>query len=156
MKTILLCSFLVGLLFMGCTKNESDFDNPNNVQLKSASSSKGIIEKKTVEPCWFLLYCGDVQFDYLEGEMNCHWRTKLEKGEYKWSILTISGTITRPSTGEIFRVHETDFYDKHTMGIWKWHLNLQGDQGSHIINQFTADWNTMSYTIDKAICPPEN
>ncbi len=109
------------------------------------------VVERIVAPSWGLLYCDGVQVDYMEGELTFVHRTHFENGEYLWSIATISGTLTS-GTGEVFTVHETDFYDKHLMGVWTIHLNFVGDKGSHIINQYSVDWNNWSMTIDKSLC----
>ncbi|MDD4108883.1 MAG: hypothetical protein PHH93_09200 [Prolixibacteraceae bacterium] len=103
---------------------------------------------------WSPVYCDGEIVDLLEGgEIRVHYVFRLFKNG---SVLAkeidqIKGTVTS-STGEVFKIRETDKY-KYIDG-WEltWHYNLIGDQGSHYIGTITYYYKTGELVVGHTVC----
>jgi len=97
------------------------------------------------------LTCGGVQVDKIEGDVEWHVVDHYENGKLEWSIYTPSGSLTSEQ-GEVFEIHESDKI-MWSKGIYTFHANLIGNQGSHYILSGHADFATWEIVFDKVVCP---
>jgi hypothetical protein len=158
MKTLICFSLMVFLVFSGCSKVDNDSAaKPDNNQLKAAPKNGSV--------SWYYsggygipLVCDDVQVGFLFGwPVDWHVIDHYKNGEIEWSIYNASGFLTLKSTGEVFKIQESDkiFYSK---GNFTFHANLVGNLGSHYILSGHFDPATFEVFVDKAVCPngPKN
>lgn len=103
---------------------------------------------------WSPVYCDGEMVDYLEGgEIRVHYVFRLFKNG---SVLAkeidqIKGTVTS-STGEVFKIRETDKYKYIDGWEFTWHYNLIGDKGSHYIGTITYYYKTGELVVGHTVC----
>jgi len=103
---------------------------------------------------WSPVYCDGEQVDELSGgEIRVHYVFRMFKNG---SVLAkeidqIKGTVTS-STGEVFKIRETDKYEYVDGWVLTWHYNLIGDRGTHYTGTLTYDYGTGGLTIGNTTC----
>lgn len=175
-QTIITCTadLIAGMNPMFCFLVKFDCGNKNNPGLTTfwtdmkvnGVSKKGTIADKTftcspvngsvsydytggyISP----LVCDGKQVDEITGDIEWHVVDQFKNGELVWSLYTPSGSLTSQSTGEVFEIHESDKI-MWAQGIYTFHANLIGTQGSHYILFGHADLATWEIVFDKAVCP---
>ena len=163
MKTLTILLFGAILIFMGCSKTE-DFPegNMNDNQLKSADSRTINFE---MPPGYATpIICNGEEIDYLEvgddgigGEnLYSHATAHIVNGQFVWAIVHTKGTLTSQSTGEIFKINETNkvtFDENEELEIMHCFTHAHGDKGTHVIMFFEVDWVNLTFDLLKGICP---
>lgn len=176
MKTTTYFTLLTFLIFLGCSKNDEDLNATlKESQIKPASETqlnnesterkdpKGLnytVSHNFKWGYWTPLICDEVVVGSLEGILDVHcvmfghynpdFPGNLNKFVWQWMIMNYSGFLTNESTGEVFKIIETDkvFFD----GTFTWHSNIIGDKGSHYILFGSSTDAYPWFKIDKAIC----
>lgn len=103
---------------------------------------------------WSPVYCDGVMVDELSGgEISIHYVFKLFKNG---SVLAkeidqIKGTDTS-STGEVFKIRETDKYEYINGWVVTWHYNLIGNLGTHYIGTLTLNLKTGEIVVGHTVC----
>lgn len=103
---------------------------------------------------WSPVYCDGEMVDLLEGgELRVHYVFRMFKNG---SVLAkevdqIKGTVTS-STGEVFKIRETDKYKYIDGWVLTWRYNLIGDMGSHYIGTLTYSYKTGELIIGHTVC----
>lgn len=103
---------------------------------------------------WSPVYCDGEMVDELSGgEISIHYVFKLFKNG---SVLAkeidqIKGTVTS-STGEVFKIRETDKYVYINGWELTWHYNLIGDRGTHYIGTLTYYYQTDELIVGHTVC----
>ncbi len=167
MKKIAFLFLAFIFISMGCTKSD-DFPEQNmpDNELKSAEKGKGYTEQFYFNPgdgqYWLPVICDGVEVDYLGGagsNLSVHGILHFKDGEYQWGKWLVKGTIMSQSTGEIFKIHETNkgYLDDEGSDYLISRTNAVGDQGTHYIFsgvwKWPADPKEEGYWVDmKAKC----
>lgn len=158
MKKTIYFSLVAFLILLGCSKSDDvSVVNPDENQLKSTAENESV--------SWYVsggygipLVCDDVQVGYLFGwPIEWHIIDHYAKGQLVWTIYNTTGSLTNRSTGEVFKIQESDRLI-WTQGDYSFHANLVGDQGSHYILFGSFDPISFEVYVDKAVCPngPKN
>ena len=160
MKKMIYFSLMVFLFTMGCAKVTNDpAAKPDSNQVKAVPVN-GSVSWNYSGGYSTPLVCDGVQVDVLWGwPVDWHVIDHYKNGELDWSIYNASGFLKSrsPGTTEIFKIEESDKI-MWSQGIFTFHANLVGNQGSHYILFAHADLVTWEVIIDKAVCPngPQN
>lgn len=152
MKKTIYLMLMAFLILLGCSKvNDGLNVNPNENQLKSASTNKVLTAHRWTSVDEFSLWCGDKEIDYGIGSDDVHCVMQYENDVLLFMNMTFHGSFTGQNTGEVFRYYQEYKYNL-SKGDDSYHFNVIGDKGSHYIvsARFLAvePW----IVIDKAIC----
>ena len=157
MKRIIYLSMAAFLIVLGCSKSDDFAVNPDENQLKSASVN-GSVSWYVSSGYYIDLVCNDVQVGYVFGwPIEWHIIDHYNNGELEWTMYKTNGSLTNKSTGEVFKIQESDKLI-WSQGDYTFHANLTGNQGSHYILSGHFDPITFEVFVDKATCPngPKN
>jgi hypothetical protein len=138
-KTLLLVCIFVGIASLSL-----------NAQNKANKADQGWYSSAY----WSPVYCDGVLVDVLEGgEITVHYVFRLFKNG---SVLAkeidqIKGTV-ESSSGEVFKIRETDKYEYVDGWVFTWHYNLIGDRGSHYIGTLTYYYKTGELVVGHTTC----
>ena len=88
--------------------------------------------------------------DALDGLVNYHIVEHYKNGEIQWFKWHIKGELTSTSTGETFKINELIKLDPYTF-LFR-HFNIHGNEGSHYVFRFEADWSIPSSEIREIVC----
>jgi hypothetical protein len=157
MKRIIYLSLVLFLIILGCSKSDDFPVNPGEDQLKSATDN-GSVSWYVSSGYYIDLVCNDVQVGYVFGwPIEWHIIDHYENGELEWTMYKTNGSLTNRSTGEVFKIQESDKLI-WSSGDYTFHANLIGNQGSHYILSGHFDPITFEVFVDKATCPngPKN
>jgi hypothetical protein len=163
MKTLTVLLFGIILIIAGCDKqNDFYLDNTSEPELKSANSRTINFE---MPPGYATpIICDGEVVDYLEvgedgvgGEnLYAHATAHIIDGKFVWAIVHTKGTLTSQSTGEIFKINETNkvtFDENEEIASLLVRTHARGDKGTHVIMFFDVDWENKIFLLLKSICP---
>lgn len=104
---------------------------------------------------WIPIFCGDVQVDFLAGDFSYKVEIHYIDGIPTWQLGQVKGQLTS-STGEVFKLKETDMKHGYYGGDMTFNYNLIGNKGTHYIGTMIWDWVNdpllENPTVIKAIC----
>lgn len=95
--------------------------------------------------------CGSQEYDRCYGTVNLHVVYFYVNGVSVAENCWYRGEVTNPRTKEVFElkdIYKSVYLDEGGYGHW----NLKGNLGNHYIIFYFYDWESGSYTIEKAIC----
>jgi hypothetical protein len=163
MKTLSTLLFGAILIFAGCSKtDEFPEGNMTDNQLKSADSRTINFE---MPPGYATpIICDGEEVDYLEvgddgvgGEyLYGHATAHIIDGKFVWAIVHTKGMLTSQSTGETFKINETNkvtFDENEEIASLLVRTHARGDKGTHVIMFFDVDWENKIFVLLKGICP---
>jgi hypothetical protein len=105
--------------------------------------------------------CDGEIVDYLEAvdgdeSMIGHVTAHITDGKFVWGIIHTKGTLTSLTTGETFKINETDkvtFNENEEVASIMSRAHARGDKGTHVIMFFEIDFATWTFKMIKGNCP---
>jgi len=127
----------------------SAFSTQMNAQNANASE-----QGWTTGTYWSPIYCDGEMVDLLEGGwLKIHYVIHSNPaGKHNWRVDQLKGEVTSSTTGETFKIRETDrtYFTDHWYVTW--HYNLKGDMGTHYTGTLTYSYWDGSITIGNTTC----
>ena len=158
MKKSVYFGLVAFLILSGCSKSDDvSFVNQDDYKLKSTTAN-GSVSWYTSGGYYIPLVCNEVEVGYIFGwPIEWHIIDHYNNGQLVWSIYNTTGSLTNRSTGEVFKIQESDRLI-WTQGDYSFHANLNGDQGSHYILSGHFDPISFDIFVERAVCPdgPKN
>ena len=101
------------------------------------------------------IFCDGTLSDYLTGDFSYQVEIHYVDGTPTWQLGQVKGELTS-STGEIFKLKETDMKHGYYGGDMTLNYNLIGNRGNHYVGTMIWDWFNdpllENPTVIKAIC----
>jgi hypothetical protein len=144
---------MASLSIMGCAKVANDpTAKPEGNQVKSAAVN-GSVSWYYSSGYYIPLVCDGVQVGYVFGwPIEWHVIDHYKNGELEWSMYKTNGSLTNRSTGEVFKIQESDKL-LWSQGDYTFHANLIGNKGTHYILSGHFDPINFEAFVERAVCP---
>jgi hypothetical protein len=140
-KAFLLLCFLIGI---GLTQISAQNGKNGNEAVPEFNAWDGYYIDIPVQ-------CNYAEVDRLVGKVTYHVVRFYKLGEFVREITCFTGEVTSTKTGEVFNVKDhwkVDLANLPGSG----HNLLKGNKGSQYIIFYTLDYETDTFTFEKAVC----